>query len=569
MPVGALGILLACGIVYAASLSGGFVWDDDTHLLDNPVFEPGGLAAVWFSPPQVINYWPVTFTSYFVEHALWGFDPLGYRVVNVLLHALSCILLWRVLRRLEVPFAWLCALVFAVHPVNVESVAWIAQRKNLLSLLFFVLATFYYLRFEAEERAGLFGAALASHALAMLSKGAAAPFPAVILLLAWWQRGEITRRDLARSLPFFAVTAIASLLEFSTQELVADDVIVREDGFLARLAGAGWVAWFYLSKAVLPIGLCFVYPRWQIDPAVPAHWLPLIAAIAVVVVLFSPRVRSTGWGRAALCVVVFYALLLSPVLGFFDIFYMRYSYVADHYQYLALIAVVCGLVGGGGRWLEARMGRSSLALRLIAGGLVVALALASTGLARSYLSEERLWRDTLAKNPDAFLAHYNLAHLLEREDRLDDAAHHYRETLRIEPAHASAMNNLGEIAKREGEPREAAAWFRRAIAADPGAVAPRNNLAVLLHREGDLAAAREAFELAIAAVPDHAVLRFNHARLLDDLGEHHRALAEYRLAARLAPGVPAIQRGLRRAEQAARSEKPGPAGQDGQRVERR
>ncbi len=550
LALGTAVIVLVCFCVYAASLAGGFVWDDDTHLLDNPVFEPGGLLAVWFSPPQVINYWPVTFTSYWFEHALWGFDPLGYRIVNVLLHAGSSVLLWRVLARLRVPLPWLCALVFAVHPVNVESVAWVAQRKNLLSLLFFLGATWAYLRFEAQQRTGLYGVALASHLLAMLSKGAAAPFPAVVLLLAWWQRGTITRQDVRRSIPFFAITLAASLLEFSTQDLVADDTIVRDDGILARLASTGWVGWFYLGKALLPFDLCFVYPRWQIDPASVLHWMPLVSALGALAALFLLPASQNGWTRPVRCAVVYYGLLLSPVLGFFDIYYMRYSYVADHYQYLALIAVVALVVGGGGalirdRWPAARGARMALGVFVVA-----AFGLVSLNLSLSYRGEERLWHDTLAKNPDAFLAHYNLAHGMERDDRLEDAAHHYREALRIEPDHAPAMNNLGQVLKRTGDLAGASASWRKAIDTDRSYVAPRNNLAVLQHREGDHAQARRTFEAALGVAPDSAVLHFNLARLLDDMGEARTALHYYRRAAALAPGVPAIQQGLRRAEQA-------------------
>jgi len=541
--------VLACFATYAVSLPGGFVWDDDTHLLDNPVFAPGGLRSIWFSPPQVINYWPVTFTSYWFDHALWGFDPLGYRVVNVLLHSLASVVLWRVLVQLRVPLAWLCAAVFALHPVNVESVAWIAQRKNVLSLLFFLCAAWSYLRFEASERISLYYVSLACHALAMLSKGAAAPFPAVILLLAWWQRGSITRRDLARSAAFFAVTAIASLLEFSTQDLVADGAVVRDDSFLARLVGSGCVAWFYLGKALVPTDLVFVYPRWSIDPGNVLHWVPLLAAVGVVVALFASPLRRRPWARALQCAVLFYGLLLSPVLGFFDIYYMRYSFVADHYQYLALIGVVAFVVAGGGQLLLGRWGDRRAALLLVAGVVLLVFALSSARLSRSYLDEERLWRDTLVKNPDAFLAHYNLAHLLERRDEFEEALHHYRETLRIEAGHVEAMNNLGQVLKQEGRSEEAARWFRDAIATAPAYIAPRNNLGVLQHRTGDHSAAKRSYEAALEFEPDNAVLHFNLARLLDDMDQRGNALVHYRRAAVLAPASPVIQRGLRRAEE--------------------
>ncbi len=560
---GALAITLACFAVYAVSLPGGFVWDDDTHLLDNPVFGAGGLWGVWFQPPQVINYWPVTFTSYWIEHALWGFDPLGYRVVNVLLHAAASVVLWRVLARLRVPLAWGCALVFALHPVNVESVAWIAQRKNVLSLLFFVSATFFYLRFEVAERTRDYAAALGCHLLAMLSKGAAAPFPAILLLLAWWQRGTITRRDVLRSVAFFVITAATGLLELSTQDLVASDTIVRDDGFVARLVGAGWVAWFYLGKALAPIDLCFVYPRWEIDPSMALHWIPLIGVLGVLALLFVSPLQSKGWARPVQCALLFYALLLSPVLGFFDIYYMRYSFVADHYQYIALIGVVALVGGGVGDWAMRRWTAQKRVLLAVGAIAVVALGLSSAQLSRSYLGEERLWRDTLLKSPDAFLAHYNLAHLLERDGRGAEAEEHYRESLRIVPEYAEAMNNLGQLLRQRDANDEAEQLFRQAMVLTPDYAAPRNNLGVLLQQTDRKAEARRTFEAALAIAPENPVLYYNLARLLDEMGEPRTALGYYRRAAALAPESAAIQRGLRRAQASF------PKGQSGRGLERR
>lgn len=530
--LGAAAIGVACFAAFLPALGGDFVWDDDTHLLDNPVLEENGLYKVWVAPPERINYWPVTFTTYWLEHQLFGFDPLGYHVVNVLIHAASALFLWQILRLLRVPLPWLVALVFAVHPVNVESVAWITQRKNLLSFFFGALSLLLWLHFEKRRRALLYALALLSFAAAMLSKGAAAPLPAVLWLCAWWQRGALTARDVRNTLPFFAVAAVLSLIEISTQQLVAGSTVVRADDFTTRLATSGWVWWFYLGKALLPLGLCFVYPRWSIDAGDPWSWLPLLAAL---VSLGAAWWWRRGRGRAVFFALLYFGLMLSPVLGFFDIYYMRFSYVADHYQYLALPGIVALVVGGLGSLATCSRRVPRTLLSGIAVGLVLGCVGLSATLSSSYRSTEVLWRDTLAKNPEAFLAHYNLAHLLQAEGRLEEAASHYRETLRIHPDDALATNNLGKVVQDQGHPLVAMRYYRRAIQLDPQNVEAHNNLATLLAKRGENGAALAHYRAALRIDPDSAVLHFNLARLLERLGRFDAALAHYQRALELDP----------------------------------
>ena len=543
--LGLLVILLACFVAYFPSLSGGFVWDDDTHLLLNPVFQDDGLHRVWLTPPQEINYWPVTFTTYWLEYQIWEFDPLGYRIVNLLLHALAAMVLWAVLRALSIPFAWWIALIFAVHPVNVESVAWIAQRKNVLSLLFFLLTALLYLRFEVHRRVVFYAAALGCFTLAMLSKGAAAPFPAILLLLAWWRRDTITRQDVTLALPFLVITIATSLLELSTQALVAADVVVRDDDFVTRLAGAGWVAWFYLLKVLWPSGLMFIYPRWVIDAGSIVNWLPLIAGALLLVAAW--RLRA-GPARHVLAALLFFLIMLSPVLGFFNIYFMRFSFVADHYQYLAMISIVALVVGGFGS-LSMRFPAVPDAARYAAlGAIAFSLAATSAALSANYQSEEILWRETLSKNPNTFLAHYNLAVLLQSEGRLEEAVPHYREAIRTDPTHSDALNNLGKVLQDQGQTAQAVDAYLQAIAIAPDSLDPRNNLAIVHQQQGQLEAAREQFEAALAIAPDSAVVHFNFGRLLAELGERRSALNHFRHAALLAPDSAEIQTGVARAQ---------------------
>ncbi|HIG70393.1 MAG TPA: tetratricopeptide repeat protein [Myxococcales bacterium] len=542
--LGSLVIVVACFVVYSPSLGGGFVWDDDTHLLLNPVFQEDGLRRVWFEPPQEINYWPVTFTTYWLEYQLWEFDPLGYRVVNILLHALAAIVLWAVLRALQIPFSWWIAFVFAIHPVNVESVAWIAQRKNILSMLFSLIAALLFLRFEATKKASTYVSSVVSFLIAMLSKGAAAPFPAALLLLAWWRRRVITRRDVLLSLPFFLVTIATSLLEISTQILVADDVVVRDDSFMSRLAGAGWVVWFYLGKVLWPANLTFVYPRWEIDATSALSWVPLLAGALLLATAW--RARS-GWGRPVWVALTFYILMLSPVLGFFNIYYMRFSFVADHYQYIAMIGIVTLVVGGVGDALRKAPGLPKFVAPLLGATLIAFFGANTMALSASYESAEILWLETLEKNPDAFLAHYNLAQQLHDEDRLEEAALHYREALRVQPRHAESMNNLGKLLQDQGKSAQAIREYQRAIETSPSYLDPQNNLAILFQQDGRTDEARAQFQRALETAPDSGVVHFNFSRFLDQTGDPRSALSHYRQAAALMPRDPRIQTALREA----------------------
>jgi len=536
-------IVVACFVAFAPALRGDFVWDDDTHLIDNPVLAEHGLARAWAST-ELPNYWPITWTSYWVEYQLWGLDPLGYHVVNVAIHAAAALLVWAILLQLRVPYPWLAALVFAVHPVNVESVAWITQRKNVLSFFFFSLSLLFYLRFERRRSEASYLVALAGYLAAMLSKGAAAPLPAVLLLCAWWQRGTITRRDVWNVVPFAVIAGCLSLLEilFQYEVAIASDVI-REGGFFSRLAGAGWAVWFYLSKALLPVHLSFVYPRWQIDPFDPLAWLPSLGVVAMLGVAWWWR-RS--WGRPVLFALVYYLLMLSPVLGFFDIYFMRFSYVADHYQYLALVGIVALVVGAAGSALQDRARLPGWVPSGVAAATVAALIAASALQSASYRDADRLWRDTIAENPDAYLAHYNLAHHLHAEGRLDEAAQHYREALRIEPDDALALNNLGRLHQDAQRADLALALYRRALAADPGSLEAHNNLAALLQRMGKPDGALAHYRAALRIDPDSAEVHYNLALLLEQLGRIDEAIAHYSRALELDPQAEHVRAGLAR-----------------------
>src|SRR6185312_8724275 len=350
------------------------------------------------------------------------------------LHAAEVLLLWRVLRRLRIPGAWLGALLFAVHPVNVESVAWVAQRKNLMAMLFYLASIYGFLRAGWPEEKGKSGrwyaASLAAFVLAMLSKGSVAILPLVLLGIVAWRR-RLALRDALWAGPFFLVAAVLAGVNvwFQGHHLVGAEVI-RHATFLERLLGAGAAVWFYLSKAVLPLNLTFIYPLWRIEVHQVLWYVPLLAAIGFTVWLWR---RS----RPALFAWLYFGAALIPVLGFTDVYFMKFSLVADHYQHLALIGVAALAGYGLSRW-RARDPRADA----FAAALVASFAFLTCRQCLTYASAETLARETIRRNPGAWLAHDNLGVILGRAGRLADAEAEFREEIRLKPDYAEARSNL-------------------------------------------------------------------------------------------------------------------------------
>ncbi len=352
-------VFVALLALYYPALRGQFILDDDIYLTNAPVIQAAdGLPRIWFTS-EALDYYPVSNTSLWLEWRLWGTNPTGYHVTNLLLHVAACVLIWATLRELAIPGAFLAALLFAVHPLNVESVAWIAQRKGLLALVFFLLSILWYVREEqrraADVNAGPAGFHVGNYywlsflafVLALLSKGSVAILPLVLLIIVWWQRRRLTRWDLLRSAAYWVVAAALTLANIACQNRGLSESI-RPANFSQRLAGAGAVVWFYLAKALAPIDLVLVYPRWRIQTARLLWWLPLAAAVVISALLW--RHRHNAWSRAILFGWAFFCAALVPVLGFTDVGFMQYSLVADHYPYIALIGLVAAVAAGSSFW---------------------------------------------------------------------------------------------------------------------------------------------------------------------------------------------------------------------------
>ncbi len=512
-------------VVYLPAMRAGFVWDDDIMLTKNIVLDEGGLYRTWFTASQ-FNYWPVVWTSYWLEHQLWGLDPTGYHVDNILMHVAIAVLVYCVLLRLRVPGAWLAAAIFAVHPVNVESVAWVTQRKNLLSMLFYLIAVLNYLRFDSNPRRTTYCAALVAFLLAMLSKGAVATTPVVLLLCVWWLHGTLTRRDCWRSVPFFAVAGLMSCVEiwFQFGRAMGQEA-VRNDGIWTRFVGAGWVVWFYVDKALRPIGLSFVYPRWEIDPS---YWLAYVPNLALLALLGVGWRCRHGWGRPLLFALSYFIVTLGPVLGFVQFYFMRYSFVGDHYQYVSIIGILA-LVTAAGCLLVDRFGRSAAQIGyFVAGSVLVALGTLTWQRCEVYQTSESLWNDTLAKNPTCWMAHHNLGDELHQQHRIQEAVYHFNESLRIKPDDPNPHNSIGLVLQHQEEYAAAIEQFQQAIHIDPTFVPAYVNWGVTLQIQGRFEEAVPYFEQAVTINPKHTVALYNWGNTLRDLGRLDEAIAKYR-----------------------------------------
>jgi len=522
-------------LVYIPAMRAGFVWDDDSMLTENIIVQNDGLYQSWFTTKQG-NYWPTTWTSYWLEHKFWKLNPAGYHITNILIHTACVLLIWRILLQLNIPGAFAAALVFAVHPVNVESVAWIAQRKTILAMLFFLLSLFCYLRFDRTGKKTFYILSVALFILAMLSKGSVVGLPIVILLCVWWLKGTIGRRDIMRSMPFFAVSAMMSVVEiwFQYNCAIGEDV-VRSDSFLSRLAGAGWAVWFYLYKAVLPIHLIFIYPRWKIDASNPVSYVPGLLLIVLLALVWWYR---HSWGKAVFFALSFYIVMLLPVLGFFNIYFMRYSYVADHYQYVSIISVIALAVGVIYRYLGLGVLRVAVILALMILGTAV------WQRSNAYRTAETLWYDTLAKDPNSWMAHNNLGSALQLQGKYEEAVHHYRETLKVKPDSDKAYYNLGMAYGLRGKSDEAIGYFKKALQINPYYAEVYCNMGIVLQEQGKLQEAIDCYQKGLSINPNDADAQNNWANALLALGKPDEAINHYEQALQIRPDYAQVHNNL-------------------------
>lgn len=530
-------LVAAVLIAYLPALEAGFIWDDDDYVTANTaLLSLDGLRRIWLEPGAVPQYYPLTFTTFWLEHGLFGLDPTGYHLVNVLLHALNALLFWRLLVVLEIPGAWLAAAIFALHPIQVESVAWITERKNVLSTALYLGAALSYLRFSPPGRApgvgpmGGYAAALLLFAAALLSKTVTASLPAALFLVLWWRRGQPPWRDLAWLAPLFALglggASITAWLERSHVGAIGAE---WELSPAERVLVAGRALWFYAATLVWPRGLAFNYPRWQIDAGAWQQWLFPLAAAGVAMSLWLARRRL---GTAPLFVLLLFAGTLVPALGFFDVYPMRYSFVADHFAYLATLAPIA-LAAAAGTTAAARLGPATA--RSGAAVLLAGLALLTWRQAHVYENLDTLWHDTLAKNPTSWMAHNNLGVIALSRGDAETAGEHFSRALAARAGDPELHNNYGNALRSQGRIEEAIAQYEEALDLEPSYSVAMSNLAGALALQGRSEEGLAHLERALRLAPSSEA-HYNAAVLLLDLKRVDEAVPHLERAVALAPG---------------------------------
>jgi len=532
------GAIAAAGIaIYWPALRGNWISDDTLEVVANrDLRTAAGLGRIWLGRDSP-DYFPLKSTVQWLEWHFWGAQPAGYHCVTLGFHLLAAVLLWRLLGRLGVRLAWLGGLLFAVHPLCVESVAWAAELKNTLSLPPLLLACGAYLSFERDRRPLSYIASLAWFVAALLCKTSVVMFPAVLLLYAWWRQGRIDRRDVRHATPFAAASLALGVVTLLFQHQHAfQGASAISAAPLTRVAASGLAAVFYLGKALLPAGLAFEYPRWALNP--PAlwdflPWLAFAAAASWLVSKAAPAGAPPDWRRHVGLGAGWFLVNLIPVAGFFPMSYQRFSWVADHLAYVPLLGLV-GLVAAGAGALAAQPRRRPAVL-LIAAAIIVGFSALSRAYAATFVSETALWTRTLEQNPGAALAHNNLGIALDADGRRPEAIREFQRALELTPEFPEARTNLGSALLKDGRIEEAIPQFQEALRLDPEYALPRNNLGEALHAEGRNEEAAAAYRSALALDPEYAEADYNLGLCLSALGQFGQAIDCYQAALHLQP----------------------------------
>jgi tetratricopeptide (TPR) repeat protein len=495
-------------------------------------------------------YYPFVLTTFWALHKFVGLVPFPYHLLNVLMHAASAVLLWRVLRQLEVSGAWLGAALWSLHPVMVQSVAWVTELKNTQSCLFYLLSIFFFLKWEEEQldqagaasrplqwRTGdghslmLFAISLFCFALATLSKPSVVMLPAVLALCVWWRRGRIRWKDAVPLAPFLLISALASAWTIWEQKFHASAVGPEwAQSWPERLIIAGRATWFYLGKLAWPHPLIFIYPRWEIHSSQWMAYLPLLAAAVGLVLLSLVPGKAS---RAVFFAAAYYVISLFPVLGFFNVYFFRYSFVSDHFQYLASMGPLAlagaamtesfgrlaGVASLGRGAAFSRVGPCSILLVLLA-----ALTWQQSALYHDLIT---LYTRTLSKNPGCWMAHYNLGIALYDRGETDHAITHYREAIALRPGYAEAHYNLARLLAEKNEFADAINHYDAALTINPADAEAHNNLGVTLFADGRVDDAITHYQQALTIRPDYAEASCNLANALLSKGDTDGAIAHY------------------------------------------
>jgi protein O-mannosyl-transferase len=535
----------ATALAYQPAWNGKPIWDDDLHITPPELRSVHGLVRIWTEPSAAPQYYPLLHTVFWVEHKLWGDWPLPYHLVNVVLHALTALLILKIFQRLQLPGAWFAAAIFAFHPVMVESVAWISELKNTLSGALSAASALVYLNFDETRSRRSYSIAVALFLAGVMTKTVVITLPAVLLIIFWWKRGRLNlKRDLVPLLPLFLVGLAAGLVTvWVEQKFCAEQGETFNFTLIERLLIAGRLFWFYLGELLWPRNLMLIYPAWDIRQIDWSQYLYPTAAALLFLALWMIRNKSRGPFAAAAAFLV----MLFPVLGFFNLSYFMSGlgadhhaaiFRADHFQYLAAAAGFAP-ISTGFDWLVERI-KANLRPSLYAGSIALLVLLASLTWAQSanYRDPETAFRAVIAKNPDSATAQSNLAGALLKRGAIDEAIMHSRRSIELEPNFQFGHYNLGRAFLQKGDLDAAIEELRKALVINSNDFKTYYTLGNALSKKGALDEAIASYQNALGLQPALVDAHTNLANLLLEKGNAEAALTHYRKAVELQPNEP-------------------------------
>ena len=529
-----LAFLVAIFAFYFPALSGEFIWDDVIFSEEKTIHDWSGLWSIWFAPYEITkegHYWPVTYTTFWLEHKLYGLNTTGYHIFNCILYFINVVLIWRLLLRLEVPGAWAISMIFTVHPLHVESVAWLIERKSLLAALFCLCAVHVWLRFRESPNLKTYVLALSLYALGLLSKSIAVTLPAALLILLWWKQERVSVQDLMRLLPFFIVGFVIALGDYVFYTSREDPLNIAYS-FWERILIAAQAVWFYVGKLLWPANLIAIYPHWDVSVKNPIAWLFVIAMVGVLILLWAYRHRI---GKGPLAGVAFFIITLSPVLGFVDHKYMEFSLVANRYQYLAGLGLMAVLVGGTVHAIQPHI----ISFKPVAMGtfavLIIGLAILTWGQATTYQDGTTFFRHIVTHNPTSYDAYYNLGVALSRAERIEEAYEANLKAAELRPRDSMVHTNIAHALIHMERYDEAEESLKRALELNPQNDDAWEHYGNLYHKQQRYEEAYEANLKAAELQPYKSVAFSDIARSLIMLKRYDEAEKNVKRALELDP----------------------------------
>lgn len=545
---GVLAVIVLTLFSYRGVYSSGFIWDDDDLVTENyDLRSVDGLKRIWTEPASQLQYYPMTFTSFWIEYQLWRDAPAGYHLVNVFLHVINAFLVWLILVRLKVPGAFLAAIVFAVHPVHVETVAWISERKNLLSTVFYLLSMLSFVKYFGVGKGGalahkkntaLYFLALLFYCFALFSKTVTLSLPVVLLLILWWKNRTVEPGQVLRIVPMLVIGIVLGWLTVSIERYQMGE-IGRSWSLLMieRFLIAGNAVWFYIGKLIYPVNLSFVYTQWDISLERSYPGLLAAAAAVVVFALFRKKKNMPAVGTGLL----FFLITIFPALGFFDVETMTYTFVADHYQYLASVGLIA-LFSGGCVTMIGKSPRWRVVLYIILGMYISWLSVLTVQQVKIYKNKIALYTDTIEKNPGCWMAYHNRAVEYSQKREFGLALDDLRQAIVLNPRYYQAFNTRGNVHSAIGQYADAMGNYNRSLVMDPSFAVAYVNRGSLFARSGNLTLALGDLNRAIEIRPKLAMAYVRRAEVYMRLKKFDEALADYDRALMIVPDADFIYR---------------------------